>query len=202
VNTLPRGTNVITAIYSGDITYVGNTNMLEQIVTNHPPVAGVAFTMYVTLGTPSTMQIIGGKFPPTDADGDALIISNSGATNGTVTTDGTNITYTATNGTSDTITCTISDGYGGIVTGTINVVISSSGQQGYNLLNAQMVNGNEVLSYAGIPGYNYAFEWATNLTPPITWTPLVTNAAAGNGSLLFTNTPSGGSDYYRTRYVP
>jgi hypothetical protein len=158
--------------------------------------------MYVTLGNPSTVAIIGGKYPPSDPDGDALTISSPVASNGTVTTDGTNVTYTATNGTSDTITYTISDPYGATATGTINVTISAPSGNGYNNVSAQLVGGNEVLNYAGIPGYNYALEWTHSLSAPVTWTPLVTNTAAGNGSLSFTNTPSGGSDFYRTHYVP
>ena len=36
---LPRGTNIVTAIYSGDANDLPATNSLAQIVTNHPPVA-------------------------------------------------------------------------------------------------------------------------------------------------------------------
>ena len=59
-----------------------------------------------------------------------------------------------------------------------------------------------MLNYFGIPGDNYALEWTHDLTPPVDWQPLQTNAAAFNGSLWFTNTPSGGTDFYRTRNVP
>jgi len=40
---LPRGTNLITAIYSGDANDSPVTNTLAQIVTNHPPVAATVF---------------------------------------------------------------------------------------------------------------------------------------------------------------
>ena len=39
ITNLPRGTNLITVSYYGDSNYVGSTNTLNQIVTNHPPVA-------------------------------------------------------------------------------------------------------------------------------------------------------------------
>ena len=50
-----------------------------------------------------------------------------------MTTDGTNIIYTATSGSSDTITYTISDGYGGTAGETINVTIAAAAS--YNLHN-------------------------------------------------------------------
>jgi fibronectin-binding autotransporter adhesin len=178
---------------------------LYLVVTNHAPVAGSSFTMNLVSGTASTVAIVNGKNAPSDADGDTLTITSVvGATNGVVTTDGTNVTYTATNGTADSFTYTVSDGNGGSASQTVQVVIddSSGAQTGYNYLSIQSVGGNVVLSYAGIPDYNYALDETHNLTSPVTWTPVVTNTAASNGRLTFTNTPSGGSDFYRTRYVP
>ena len=174
---------------------------IELVVPNAVPVAGASFTLGATIGTPSTVQIVGGKYPPSDSDGDALTITVGGAANGTVTTDGTNITYTATNGTSDSFTYTVSDGYGGTASQPVNVNISSA-VQGFNQVGAQLIGGNAVLTYLGIPGDNYALDWTHSLAQPITWISLVTNAAAANGYLNFTNTPSGGSDFYRTRQVP
>jgi hypothetical protein len=149
------------------------------------------------------VQIVGGKYSPTDADGDALTITSvAGVTNGTVTTDGTNATYTATNGTTDSFTYTVSDGFGGTASATVTVFISSN-VQGYNLLSASNLgNGTNVLTFAGIPTYNYALDLATNLAPPINWMPQATNPAANNGSLIFTNVSTAPQSYYRTRYVP
>jgi len=197
----------VAPVHAAEAAIVDNgAGQITLVVPNHAPVAGATFTLPVTLGAAATIQIVGGKYAPTDADGDTLIITSvSGAVNGTVTTDGTNVTYTATSGTTDSFSYTVSDGYGGTAVGTVNVVINSSvaAQQGQNQLSVpQMINGNVVLSYLGIPGYTYALDWTHSLSTPITWLPLLTNAAAGNGALNFTNTPSGGSDYYRTRYVP
>jgi hypothetical protein len=58
------------------------------------------------------------------------------------------------------------------------------------------------VSFLGIPGLKYSLDVTHDLTAPITWTPVVTNPAAANGLLVFTNTPSGGQSFYRTRYVP
>jgi hypothetical protein len=185
----------------------GSGSVTSSVVTltynNTAPVAGANFTMGALLGVPSTVQIVGGKYPPTDADNDALTVTSvTGATNGTVTTDGTNVTYTATNGTDDSFTYTVSDGFGGTASATVTVQISSN-VQGYNLLSASSLgNGTNVLTFAGIPTYNYALDMATNLTSPINWMPQVTNPAANNGALIFTNVSTEPQSFYRTRYVP
>ena len=44
IATLPRGTNLIAARYSGDANYLPATNTLSQIVTNHPPVVVAFYT--------------------------------------------------------------------------------------------------------------------------------------------------------------
>jgi hypothetical protein len=182
------------------------TSSIANLTVFTYPVAGSSFTLGVTLGVPQTVQIIGGKYAPSNADGLPLTITSvTGATNGTVSTDGTNITYTATNttagATNDSFTYTVSDGHSGTASQTVSVTISPA-VQGFNNISAQLVGGNEVLTYLGIPGLNYALDWTHSLTQPIVWTPVLTNPAAGNGYLIFTNTPSGGSDFYRTRYVP
>lgn len=51
LNMLPRGTNVIAAIYSGDANYFASTNTLNQIVTNHPPVATSQTVTRITPGS-------------------------------------------------------------------------------------------------------------------------------------------------------
>jgi hypothetical protein len=208
VSSLPRGTNLITAIYSGDSSYFSSTNTLNQIVTNHPPVAQ-NISLGALSGTPVTLQIIGGKYAPTDVDGDTLLVSavqNPSAQGGAVTTDGTNVTYTALGsyaGT-DTFTYSVSDGFGGIVTNTITANVVANGA-GFNLVSGPVNNGNGTssITYAGIPGYQYALETTPSLTPPITWTPVITNTAnATNGQLGFTFSTAAGQGFFRTHYVP
>ena len=128
----------------------------------------------------------------------------AGAANGTVTTDGTSVTYTATNGTADTFTYTVSDGFGGTSTATVTVSITMN-VQGYNQVSlASLGGGTNVVAFFGIPGYNYALDLSTNLTPPVTWVPQATNPAAAvtPGSLVFTNVTMEPQTFYRTRYVP
>ena len=169
-------------------------------IPNHRPVAASPFTLGVKLGVPATVKIIGGKHSPTDADGDALTITGvSGAANGVTSTDGTNVTYTATSGSTDSFVCAISDGHGGTANQTVNVAIDSGGL-GYNQLSAQSLGGGtNVLTFLGTPNFNYALELSTNL---VDWLPQVTNAAATNTWLYFTNVTTQSPVFYRTRYVP
>jgi len=116
------------------------------------------------------------------------------------------IDYTPANGFTgpDTFNYVIADTGGNTATGIITATVLANTSSGgsYNQL-AVATMGSEVrLSYLGIPGTNYALEVTHDLTPPITWTPVITNPAAANGLLVFTNTPTGGQSFYRTRYVP
>ncbi len=209
-NGVPVSYPVVTSIGGSDPRLLAATNIptwfygwQPQLPPNIAPVAGPNFTIGAVLNTPATVQIVGGKYSPTDVDGDALTITSViGVTNGTVTTDGTNATYTATNGTMDSFTYTVSDGLGGTASAMVTVLISAN-VQGYNLLSATSLgNGSNVLTFAGIPTYNYALDLATNLAPPINWMPQATNPAASNGALIFTNLSTQPQTYYRTRYVP
>ena len=191
-------TNEIAAIYNA----AGTGKCVPP--PNHPPVAGGTFTLGVKIGAPSTVKIIGGKYPPTDVDNDVMTITGvTGAANGITSTDGTNVTYTATNGTTDSFNCTIDDGRGGTAIQTVNVAITANGGLGFNQLSPQSLGGGtNVLTFLGTPGFNYALERATNLVPPVLWRPQVTNVAKPNGFLIFTNVTSNSPVFYRTRYVP
>jgi hypothetical protein len=178
------------------------TSSVANLTVISDVTAGSSFTLGVVLGSSQTVQIVGGKHAPSNLTGSTITVTGvTGSTNGTVSTDGTNVTYTATNGTADSFTYTVTDTYGGTATQTISVAISTN-VQGFNLISAQIILGDAVLTYAGIPGNNYALDETHSLSQPITWTPVTTNAAATNGFLIFTNTPSGTNDFYRTRYVP
>ena len=102
----------------------------------------------------------------------------------------------------DQFNYTVSDGLGGTATSTVTVTVTASGT-GFNQLNVQVVGPDVVLTYLGIPALNYALDRTFNLTPPVTWVPQITNPAAGNGVILFTNTPNPSTNnFWRTRYVP
>jgi YD repeat-containing protein len=92
---------------------------------NHPPVAvnDATTTSYLTAKT------IDPRVNDTDADGDALTVTNNGlATHGTVTRTITSVTYTpapAWSG-SDAFTYTISDGNGGASTATVSLTTANA----------------------------------------------------------------------------
>ena len=192
--------------YISNDTVNGHIDLVIAPVTT--PLSGASFTMNVTLGISSTVQVVGGKYPATDANGDPLSIASvTGETNGTVAYTTTNITYTATGSGIDSFSYTVTDGFGNTSTpGTVSVIIANNTPTSNppNVVNQGMSGGNETMEFLGIPGFKYALDETHYLTPPVTWTPVVTNTAASDGTMHFTNTVSGigDGDYYRTRYVP
>ncbi len=176
------------------------------IVLNRAPVA-VPIPMGGLSGATTAVQIIGGKYAPTDADGDPLVVSavqNPASAGGTVSTDGTSAIYTAPSNFTgiDTFNYIVSDGRGGLATNLVTVTVLANGGS-YNQLSDLVVNGaTSSISYLGIPGYKYALDVTTNLTPVISWTPVITNTAAANGQLNYTFDTVAPPAFFRTRYVP
>ena len=85
ITSLPRGTNLITIAYLGDGNYVGSTNTLDQIVTNHPPVANsAAFTRSAAINQ-IRIAITNLLSDATDADGDPLTLASVSTTTNNAT---------------------------------------------------------------------------------------------------------------------
>ncbi len=142
----------------------------------------------------------------TDADGDTLsIVSVTSPTNGgTASLTGTNtLVYTGpVTGSNDFFTYVVSDGRGGTAVATVSMSLFPE-TSNFNRVSIETLgNGDVRLTYQGIPGYTYALDWTHYLTNPIPWIPILTNTAGGTGTLIFTNTPSGSDDFYRTRDLP
>jgi hypothetical protein len=198
---LPHGANVVTAEYVSDGNFLASTNSVTQVV-NTPPVAN-PLTLGAVSGWPATLKIIGGRNGPTDADGDPLVVAAvSVPAHGIAGTDGTNATYTAANNFAGTdyFNYTVSDNYGAAATNsvTVNVIANSAG---LNQLTAALSGGNLVLEFSGIPWNRYTWEQTFNLSPAV-WMPVATNLAPANGSLQFTNSPTGTNSFWRIRQVP
>jgi hypothetical protein len=192
--------------FGGSIITNNNVLFLNLVIANanHPPMAQ-SFDLGLQTGTSATVDIFS-KYPPFDADGDPMTVSEVGTpgiSGNTFSTDGTNVTYTAINTGMDVVSYSVSDGHGGTGIGYITNVVTASTDPTYNLISGPVNNGNGTLTinYAGIPAYKYALETTTNL-PAVIWTPVVTNPAAGNGMISFTFSIGLGQGYYRTRYVP
>ena len=180
----------------------GNLLVNGSVVFSNTAPAASNFDLGLPIGDTATVNPVGKHV--SDADGDALTITVlSTPTNGTnLIVGGTNIVYTSTNSAAgDSFTYTVSDGF---TTSVATVTVSTYSPEGFNRLSPPSVisAGTVVLSYLGIPGYQYALDHTTNLTPPIVWSAVITNTAAGNGALSFTNTSAEPVNFFRTRYVP
>jgi hypothetical protein len=190
---------LITVIYSGDGDYSGSTNTLDQVVTNHPPVAGDT-TYYRAKGIAFKIIISDLLTNVTDVDGDSFTLTGVGAgtNSATITTNSVKIFYTPSTGASsnynDSFTYTVSDGHGGSATANINVMVySPSGPAQMSIPTNNVVN----IKFFGIPNFQYVVETTTNLDTP--WWPLSTNTAGSDGSWQFTD-PNATNDqqYYRS----
>jgi len=75
---------------------------------------------------------------------------------------------------------------------------------GYNRITGSLLPGGAVqLSYIGYPATNYALERSLDLVPSISWVGQETNTMTVSGVLLFTNTPTPGTNnFWRVRSVP
>ena len=199
ITNLPRGTNLITVTYIGDGNYLGSTTNLEQIVTNHPPVANV-MTVTRTAGLALIISLSDVATNWTDnPDGDHVSLTGvtMQSTNGvnlfplnwTTNLDDSIVTtnayafigYTNSPNVADQISYSISDGQGGTKIGFVNIVIQSS-VTGTNSITGHDFTSpysNTVTAY-GIPYFYYILERSTNLTSPV-WVDVSTNQAATNG---------------------
>jgi hypothetical protein len=182
ISSLPRGTNLITAVYSGDASDASSTNTLYQVVTNHPPTAVPAFftrAAGAVLDIPVTMLAMDWN----DVDGDTVsLVSVSVSTNGvTLTNNAGVLTYFNPNNVADQFTCTITDGFGGTNYQTVNIAVVFpviSVAPGNN-------NGGITLNLNGAPGQTYVLEAASNLISPVIWLPMATNTLGTNGVWQF-----------------
>ena len=184
--TLPRGTNTITAQYSGNTNYSPSTNTLSEVVTNNPPVANPA-AYYRLVGYPLTIVITNLATNWSDLDGDKPVLAGvtTPSTNGgAVSFDSTNVYYSDSNDVTDQFGYTINDGQGGVAGGVVTVLMAQQNISGVTVNS----DGSVTLSFSGIPGSTNWVETTTNLVPPVDWMPISTNVADTNGLWQFTDT--------------
>ncbi len=185
VSALPRGTNIIAAVYSGDANDLPSTNTLLQIVTNHPPTAAAAFYSRVA-GSVLTIAITNLATNWTDIDGDDIsLVAVSVSTNGvTVTNDSSLLTYFNPQDVADQFTCTISDGFGGTNYQTVNIAMAPPPK----ITGATAdPDGNFTLHLSGAPGSSYVLEARASLISSGNWQPIVTNTLDASGVWQFTD---------------
>jgi hypothetical protein len=154
--------------------WLSSTN---SFFTNNPPAAS-GITISALSGIPATVQIIGGANPPAgDANGNPLTVSAlTMPAHGLATTDGKNITYTATNNYSgsDSFIYSVSDPQGASASAlvTVNVAVNLTVN-----LNISLAGGKVVLTWPSgilLQATNIAGPWTTNVgvAPPYSFAPL------------------------------
>ena len=202
---LPRGTNQITVVYSGDAIYFPATNVLAQIITNHPPRATTYFSKRFA-GLSLEIPVANLSSNWSDLDGDTVSLAAVGiSTNGvTVTNRAGTLVYCNSNNVDDTFICTITDGWGGtnfqnvhltVLTLPVNAVPAISG----------MINNTDntiSLNLAGASGFTYVLEATTNLVSAGGWLPLATNTLDTSGVWQFNDTTTNSpQQFYRLELV-
>jgi hypothetical protein len=203
---LPRGTNQITAIYSGDANDLPATNSLAQIVTNHPPVA----TDYVTnrfAGLTLNIPVASLSSNWSDADGDTVSLAAIGvSTNGvTVTNNAGTLIYWNTNDVDDKFICTITDGWGGTNFENVFITVLPLPKNAIPAISSLVVsNGKTItLNLDGASGFTYVLETTTNLGLPGGWLPIATNVVGPSGIWQFSGAMTNSShQFYRLRLAP
>jgi uncharacterized repeat protein (TIGR02543 family) len=201
ITNLPRGTNVITVAYLGDNNYVGSTNSLNQVVTNHPPVAGNA--SYARNAAVSTFKVLVSDLltNASDVDGDSLTLVSVGtSTNGiTPMISGGWVLYANTNAVADQFGYTVTDGYGGTNIATVSIAIDSTPLFGQSEV-ASATGGTATLNFAGIPGYSYSVARSVDLS---SWTVIWTTNAPAGGTFQYidTSAPSP-TAFYHLQFNP
>jgi hypothetical protein len=203
---LPRGTNLITALYSGDANDLPATNALAQVITNHPPIAAAAFYNRVA-GFPLNIAVADLATNWTDVDGDTISLVDVGvSTNGvTLTNNAGTLVYFDSNDVADQFVCAISDGWSGTNFQTVNITLAPPVSSTPIITSvAGNPDGSFTLNLAGATGYTYILETTTNLNSPESWLPVATNTLGTNGVWQFNDAQATNFSqrFYRAKLVP
>jgi hypothetical protein len=203
---LPRCTNLIAAVYSGDVNYSPATNTLIQIVTNHPPTSAAAFYT-ATAGSPLNIAVATLATNWSDIDGDTISLAGvSVSTNGVnITNNAGTLVYLNPNAVADQFVCTISDGFGGTNFQTVNVTVLPPPNPTPNITGvAANPDGSFTLNLAGASGYTYILETTTDLFSSASWQPVATNTLGTNGVWQFNDTSATNFSqrFYRLMLAP
>ncbi len=198
---LPRGTNLITAIYSGDYNLLPATNVLWQVVTNHAPTA-IDAVYARAAGFPLTIPLIDLATNWADPDGDlvTLVQVDAGTNGATVVMAPDSLVYSNANNVPDQFTCTLADGFGGTNVQTINILVT------FPVIGGAAVNtdGIVTLNLNGAPGSTCVLQASTNGFSFDNWWPIATNVLSGSGTWQYTDTQAGSFPwrFYRLQQVP
>jgi autotransporter-associated beta strand protein len=205
-NFLGAFASVIPAQPDGNAALAWDTVQLASgtLAVHSVPVPG-AFSLFAVQNQSTPLAAAKVVMVATEPDGDPMnVISVSAASTnlGTVSLAGGIITYTPVTNYlgADQLAYTLSDGRGGLATGTVQVTVESRDGLSSTVVSNNLVGTTMTLTFAGIPGYTYVVETTTNSPPTPSWWPLSTNTAGTNGLWIVidpdaTNT----TQFYRSR---
>ena len=163
---------------------------VELVSTNNHPPVPANHTAIVKQNQIIVIPVAALLATDTDPDGDSLTITAVSAlstNNGTVVLAGGTITYTPPDGYvgADRFSYTLTDYRGASSSGFVLVTVVPPPVVTNVLLSAD--RSAFTLRGAGAASQPYVLLTATNLAPPISWTPIATNSAAANGDFSFTD---------------
>jgi Pro-kumamolisin, activation domain/Bacterial surface protein, Ig-like domain/Immunoglobulin I-set domain/Bacterial Ig-like domain (group 3) len=200
---LPRDTNVITALYSGDANFLSASNSIEQVVTNHLPVVLPAFYSAVA-GSDLIIAVADLATNWSDVDGDQLFIAEIGtSTNGVIVSNTLPaLYYYNSNHVNDQFVCAISDGFGGTNYQPVNITVVQQINAAPMISVVSGPPGSVILQLEGAAGSTYVLENTTNL-PPGPWGPVATNTLGASGLWQFTDdqVTNCGQRFYRLKLL-
>jgi hypothetical protein len=199
--------SVALTLTSGGQSPCAAVNDSMTITFNSPPLAGND-TFLRAPGLPLQVPISAVLANDSDPNLDALWLTSVSATttnNVTLQTNASYIFYTNSLNVDDKFTYTVQDAYGGMSTGTVFIVVSTNvfGRVTHIELGA---NPTVMLSLAGVAGYPYQVQRATNVEFSGTWHVWNTNAPTNGLFQVFDDFSDLGAPpsaaFYRTRYNP
>ena len=175
----------------------GSVTSLVATLTYTLPVANTTnYTRYA--GYPLAISITNLLSSVTAANTNTLSLAGTSvSTNGVaLTTSSGFLLYQNTNNVNDQFTYTVNDGFGGMSSGLVNVVLSNSSVFGPTGPVIGVTNGATTLTYTGIPGYSYSINRTTNLLGG--WTIIWTTNMPSGGVFQFTDpNPPQSQAYYQ-----
>ena len=182
------------------------SNLQVVCTPNHAPVANAtsySFANGVSI-KPFDVPIVTFLADNTsDADGDARALVSVTSTNATVSTNATNLTLSSTNGMAESIEYVVRDLRNYRTGDTVRLATNSIHILRTNSIGAATISNlggtNMTVSFYGIPDYQYVIQ--RSCLSLSSWVDVVTNAAASNGLLQYTETPPNGCNpaFYRIR---
>jgi hypothetical protein len=98
----------------------------------------------------------------------------------------------------DSFTYTVSDGRGGVASGTLDVQIDPASVIGQTSPRLEVQGGQISVKFYGVPGCTYVVERSLDLG---SWTPISTNSVTtGSLEISIVDNPGAGSAYYRLKW--